>query len=294
MTPLEERYRRLARLLPRYYRDDWEDDMVATFVDSTVDTSDDPEYDLDYGRPDVREIASVLAAVRLRLSSDGPRRYAAAGTVTRYLALAGVCFQASLALITGVLRLTWPPPLVRDAPTPALVFALLWLPALGFLLGERRGYALVFAALATVGTELQLPGNADLLILQLATLLFVAVHPRPATVHTRLWLVACPATAIVAFLTQLPGLTGNANVAAAITVLAGLALLGPAPTAARAAWLTAAAVVVIAELTAQPTLPPEFVPVSFVLIAALVVVGAALALRIGLHRSRRRRANAVG
>ena len=32
MTPLEERYRKLLRLLPGDYRDRWGDDMVETFL----------------------------------------------------------------------------------------------------------------------------------------------------------------------------------------------------------------------------------------------------------------------
>ena len=31
---LEDRYRRVLRLLPGYYRDKWEEDMVAAFLDS--------------------------------------------------------------------------------------------------------------------------------------------------------------------------------------------------------------------------------------------------------------------
>jgi hypothetical protein len=31
---LEQRYRRVLRLLPGYYRDKWEEDMVAAFLDS--------------------------------------------------------------------------------------------------------------------------------------------------------------------------------------------------------------------------------------------------------------------
>jgi hypothetical protein len=32
---LEQRYRRVLRLLPRYYRDTWEEDMVAAFLDGS-------------------------------------------------------------------------------------------------------------------------------------------------------------------------------------------------------------------------------------------------------------------
>ncbi len=40
---LEQRYRRVLRLLPGYYRDRWEEDMVAAFLDSWL--TGDPDED---------------------------------------------------------------------------------------------------------------------------------------------------------------------------------------------------------------------------------------------------------
>jgi hypothetical protein len=40
---LEQRYRRALRLLPGYYRQKWEEDMVAAFLDSSL--TGDPEED---------------------------------------------------------------------------------------------------------------------------------------------------------------------------------------------------------------------------------------------------------
>jgi hypothetical protein len=77
---LEERYRRVLRLLPAGYRRRWEEDMVAAFLASTA--TGDPEQDeylADYGRPGAGEVASVVAlATRLRFGGAGapPRRYA--------------------------------------------------------------------------------------------------------------------------------------------------------------------------------------------------------------------------
>ena len=48
---LEQRYRRVLRLLPRYYRDTWEEDMVAAFLDGWM--TGDPDEDsvtMEYGR----------------------------------------------------------------------------------------------------------------------------------------------------------------------------------------------------------------------------------------------------
>ena len=57
---LEQRYRRVLRLLPGYYRDTWEQDMVAAFLDSWL--TGDPDEDsvtMEFDRPGWREVASV-------------------------------------------------------------------------------------------------------------------------------------------------------------------------------------------------------------------------------------------
>ena len=73
MTRLEERYRRVLRLLPVSYRVIWEDDMVATFLASThTDDRDEADYLADFGRPSWAEVASIAAlAIRLRIGSAG-------------------------------------------------------------------------------------------------------------------------------------------------------------------------------------------------------------------------------
>ncbi|WIX79439.1 hypothetical protein QRX50_01065 [Amycolatopsis carbonis] len=280
MKPLELRYRRLTRVLPAHYRRAWEDDMVSTFVESTTAHSDDPEFELDYGRPDARETASVLAlAVRLRLSDQGPRRYALAGEAVRRLALTGTVFQAALALITGILRLTWPPPLVREAPTATLVLELLWLPALAALLAGRRKIAGVFALAATAGTFLSLPSSWGGIVLEVATLAAIAAYPKPATVHTRQWLAATGITAVVAFAVQWLGIVNEVAVAGVLTVAAGLVLLTMTPPAARETWLAAATIVMIAVLATLPNLAGHLVPIAWGVIGALAITGTAVAIR---------------
>jgi hypothetical protein len=76
---LERRYRRVLRLLPGWYRQQWEQDMVAAFLDSWL--TGDPETDecvLEFCKPGWAETASVAClAVRLHLGGPGtPRRYA--------------------------------------------------------------------------------------------------------------------------------------------------------------------------------------------------------------------------
>jgi hypothetical protein len=90
---LEQRYRRVLRLLPGYYRDKWEEDTVAAFLDSWM--TGDPDEDsvtMEYDRPTRQEIASVIAlAARLYLGGAAtPRRYYACGQAVRLAVLAVV------------------------------------------------------------------------------------------------------------------------------------------------------------------------------------------------------------
>ena len=88
---LEQRYRRVLRLLPGYYRDTWEEDMVAAFLDTWM--TGDPDEDsvtMEVDRPSRAEVASVIGlAARLYLGGAGaPRRYFAWGQAVRGAVLA--------------------------------------------------------------------------------------------------------------------------------------------------------------------------------------------------------------
>jgi hypothetical protein len=106
---LEQRYRRVLRLLPGYYRDAWEEDMVAAFLDSWL--TGDPEVDvavLKFCRPSVGEVASVAGlAARLYLGGAGtPRRYFAWGQAVRRAVLAVLLVHAVLGL-NVLVRTAW-------------------------------------------------------------------------------------------------------------------------------------------------------------------------------------------
>jgi hypothetical protein len=106
---LEQRYRRVLRLLPGYYRDLWEEDMVAAFLDSWV--SGDPEDDewaLEFCKPTWPEVASVAGlAARLYLGGAAtPRRYFAWGQAMRNAVLAVTLMHAVLGLEVLV-RTAW-------------------------------------------------------------------------------------------------------------------------------------------------------------------------------------------
>jgi hypothetical protein len=117
---LEQRYRRVLRLLPGYYRDTWEQDMVATFLDSWL--TGDPDEDeciIEFCRPTWPEVASVAGlAARLYLGGVGaPRRYFAWGQAVRRAVLAVMLVHAAGAL-DGFVRLVWTHRLLGWLPAP--------------------------------------------------------------------------------------------------------------------------------------------------------------------------------
>jgi hypothetical protein len=97
---LERRYRRVLRLLPGWYREQWEEDMVAAFLDGWL--TGDPEADEYISKaagPSTAEVASVVGlAIRLHLGGRGtPRRYAW-GQALRRAVLAVLLLHAVLAI----------------------------------------------------------------------------------------------------------------------------------------------------------------------------------------------------
>jgi hypothetical protein len=120
---LEQRYRRVLRLLPGYYRAQWEEDMVDAFLEGWV--SGDPDDDawiLRFGRPTWPEIASVVGlAARLYLGgASTPRRYFAWGQAVRGTALALLLIHA-VAGVDGVVSVFLPGTSYRMVPMPPAV-----------------------------------------------------------------------------------------------------------------------------------------------------------------------------
>src|SRR5580692_6727272 len=117
---LERRYRRVLRLLPRYYRAQWEQDMIGAFLDGwlTGDPESD-EYISRVARPGWAEVTSVAGlAARLYLGGAGaPRRYFAWGQAVRRAVLAVLLLHAVLAAEILVF-LEWGRRLVGWLPPP--------------------------------------------------------------------------------------------------------------------------------------------------------------------------------
>lgn len=106
MSPLEERYRRLLRVLPEPARSRWADEMTGTYLESTC--ADDPEY-AEFGSPSPADRLDVWRlALRLRLGGPGTSAQAElTGAVVARVALLGVgctAVPAALGLLSRLLR----------------------------------------------------------------------------------------------------------------------------------------------------------------------------------------------
>ncbi len=267
---LEQRYRRVLRLLPGYYRDKWEEDMVAAFLDSWL--TGDPEEDeaiLEFCKPTWAEAASVAGlAARLYLGGAGaPRRYFAWGQAVRRAVLAVTLVQAVRGLDVLV-RTAWsrhvfgwlPVPPAGIAPgTPGgivppaawYLVAYAWIVSFVALVLGRYRTAQVIAALAIVPDLVWLLQGeftgafqgpslgpwAFWVLLNLAPVLAMTAFHRDAPPAARWpWLLALPAAY---FLVAVPLLalqaTGNSawlpDFSGLYCVLAALACLAHAPRA---------------------------------------------------------------
>ena len=243
---LEQRYRRVLRLLPGWYREQWEEDMVATFLDSWLTGDpDDDEFALEFCKPTWGEVVSVAGlAARLYLSGTGlSRRYFAWGQAIRRAVLAVILVHAVLGL-NVLVRIAWsrrrfglpaPPASLVVAspggvwPTVFYMVNFAWIVIFVTLVRGRYGTARVLAALVIV------PGLAALLQAQLTGVM-------PAPFGPWAWWV-------------LFGL---------VPVLAMSAFQSAAPPAARLPWLLALPagylLVIVPILVAQATGNVAWVP----------------------------------
>jgi hypothetical protein len=237
----------VLRLLPGYYRQRSEEDMVTAFLDGSLtgDPGED-EFITEFGRPSWAEIASVAGlAARLYLGGAGaPRRYFAWGQAARRAVLAVILGHAVLALGSCVF-LAWAHHLLGWLPAPPARLLLglpgadgsVW-PAVWYAVGYA--YILIYVALilgyyrtARVTAVLAItpdvvnllqqrltyhepsqPGPwAGLILLDLAPVLAMAAFHRDAPPVRRLpWLLALPAGFVLVAVPMLAAqVTGHAS-----------------------------------------------------------------------------------
>jgi hypothetical protein len=266
---LERRYRRVLRLLPGWYRQRWEQDMVAAFLDSwlTGDPQAD-EYITTAAGPGWAEVASVAGlAVRLYLGGAGTPRRFAWGQALRRAVLAVTLVQASRGLDILV-RTGWgrrlfgwlpapPANIVPGTPhgvLPPVVWYLVayaWIVVFVLLVLRYYRSAQVIAALA-IAPDLvsvlqgqftgRLPAPsvgpwAFWVLLNLAPVLAMTAFRRDAPPAARWpWLLALPVTFFLVYVPLLALLaTGNfgwiPDFAGLYCILAALACLASVPRA---------------------------------------------------------------
>jgi hypothetical protein len=285
MPLLERRYRRVLRLLPSYYREAREEEMVETYLYGIA------EADLDELRPAPGEVASVAAlAVRTRLGAAGsPPGYAALGRAVRLFAVCGVLLLAAQALTERVLTLVWAQSSAADSALFASGFTghgwvsgvrevalwalpLLWTAAYGALARDRRRPARWLVALAAIPATLALPsgtaGAADMALLTVsgAVLAWLTVGCVHGGFHTD-----APAA-------RLPGLpSGLALMAACVTMGAATEAW---PTGADPQWATGVVFVLGASAYLVSTRHDRTDAAPLLALAALGTV--VLALRVAM------------
>jgi hypothetical protein len=231
---LEQRYRRVLRLLPRYYRAAWEEDMVAAFLDSwlTGDRETD-QYIIRAARPSWAETASVAGlAIRLYLGGAGaPRRYFAWGQAVRRAVLTVLLLHAALG-VNALVLLAWnrhlaglptPPLFLREHPPGGVwpvayyVTNAAWIVVFVTLVLGRYRTARLLAAAAIVPTFVavlqdQLTGVmpapfgslAYWILLSLTPVLaMTAFHRDAPPAERRPWLLALPVGYLLVFVPQL-------------------------------------------------------------------------------------------
>jgi hypothetical protein len=243
-TLLESRYRTVLRLLPRYYRQAREEEMLEVYL------WDADEEQQNQSRPTIGEVASIAAlAVRSRLATDkAPGPYALLGSSARFFALCALLLQAASTLTDRVLSATWlgttstphqamslmgwsgHGPLIAVRTSTEWILPLLWTVGYFALVGGHRRPArvcVVLAALPTVST----------LIIQLSE---GSVPPEPAyTITTMLFawltvLAVCAAFHRDAAPARFPaGSPGLVYMACCTLIGASITLV---PAAADAAW----------------------------------------------------------
>ncbi|MCD2198179.1 hypothetical protein LQ327_32895 [Actinomycetospora endophytica] len=236
MTRLEQRYRRLLRVLPAWYRAEREREMVDVFLECRADR-DSADLDAEYGWPGWSETAAVAGlAVRTRVGGhaapSGPR---AVGDTIRAAAGIAVLLNAAGAATTVlwqvVATLVGPPEaaVVTDSllhplgaggwwATLSLVLRLCWLPAWTALTSQRRRSTLLLAAAActpsVVGAvSIVVEGDGSFALISLASSLIelstVALlllgYPRATPLPTvaRPWSLLAGAVVVLAAVTPL-------------------------------------------------------------------------------------------
>jgi hypothetical protein len=221
---LERRYRRALRLLPGWYRERWEEDMVAAFLDTWLTGNPEAdEYITKTAGPSLAETASVARlAARLYVTGAGaPRRHFAWEQAIRRAVLAVMLMHAVVGLDLLV-RTAWSqrlfglpaPPANLMTATPSGIWLTVyylvnfaWIAVFVTLVLRHHRTAHIIAALAIVPdlvalVQAQLTGIMPapfgpwafwVLLNLIPVLAMTAFHRDAPPAARRPWLLALPA-----------------------------------------------------------------------------------------------------
>ncbi|MFG1964290.1 hypothetical protein [Nonomuraea sp. NPDC049028] len=264
---LERRYRTVLRLLPRSYRAEREEEMVAAFMEVSGEVPDEENP-----RPRWGEIASVLAlSMRVRVGGAGATpRFVAWGAAVRLVATLGLAFHAAAGIFT-LASLAFMTPDSMTRPLGVLAAAL-WVPAFVLLMRGhvRTAKPVALAAGAAALAELAVWQNlasqfvpldavppALNVVVPLAALL-IGFHDGVAPVRRAWRLTVLPLAA---------GLLLRAVVLALLTPLGKVPLLWP--------WVDlmglATAVLLVAGIVCLARDLPAYVPLALAILGALLL-----------------------
>lgn len=148
VSNLERRYRTLLKVLPRWYREDREEEMVGIFLAERTD-----ELDLEHSWPGWGETWAVLGlATRTHLAPDNaPAKVVRRGEIVRAMGLFGLLLSVYFAgtFITSM-AYAYRHPEITGGLTWTRVFGMLPVAAFVALLAGKRTPAKVLAALAVL------------------------------------------------------------------------------------------------------------------------------------------------
>lgn len=324
MIALERRYVLLLRLLPPDYRQQWEQDMLGTFLQSEHARLPDDEADLDIHGPAYPRWSDIFGVARLavgvRLGTAGPHpapRAAAWGAAVRLVALIGLLVPAAFSLVvlptTVISSLVAP----RDQVVLTVGVGVGWIASYVCLVLGRQMWAKTLAAAAFLVTVVSsvifqaadgLQGVALVLALPywwgIAVPVVALVAWQPAVaVPSRWWLAALPAATAIYVVVNLPAwfgvlvywdLPGALCLAAALSAVALSSMARRQVITAWSGWLAVALLGTVAaiarglSLLSMLSTPANFEGFHYLVLGVAIQAGvAALVAALGAVQVRR-------
>lgn len=322
MIALERRYVLLLRLLPLDYRQQWEQDMLATFLQGEHARLPDDEADLNMYGPAYPRWSDIFGVARLavgvRLGTAGPHpspRAAAWGAAVRLVALIGLLVPAAFSLVVVPTTLMSSLMVPHGRVVMTVGVGLGWIASYVCLVLGRQTWAKTLAAAAFLVTVvssviLQAADWPQLVALVLPYWLGIAVPVvalvawQPAVaVPSRWWLAVLPAATAIYVVVNVPAwfgvlvywdLPGALCLAAALSAVALPAAARRQMITALSGWLAVALLGTVAaiarglSLVSMLSTPANFEGSHYLILGVAIQAGvAALVAALGVVQGRK-------